>query len=122
MRGVDLLAAATLPVILLTLGIQLGSSGRVHLSRGVVTSSLLRVGALPVVALAIGYAVGLRGLPLQALVLSSAMPTAVNAFLLADEYDADVDLVAHTVTVSTLLSFVGAAVVTALLPTIAALA
>ena len=50
------------------------------------------------------------------------MPTAVNAFLLADEYDADVDLVAHTVTVSTLLSFVGAAVVTALLPTIAALA
>jgi len=74
-----------------------------------------------VVALAIGYAVGLRGLPLQALVLSSAMPTAVNAFLLADEYDADVDLVAHTVTVSTLLSFVGAAVVTALLPTIAAL-
>ena len=122
MRGVDLLAAATLPVILLTLGIQLGSSGRVHLSRGVVTSSMLRVGALPVVALAIGYGVGLRGLPLQALVLSSAMPTAVNAFLLADEYDADVDLVAHTVTVSTLLSFVGAAVVTALLQTIAALA
>ena len=121
MRGIDLLAAATLPVILLTLGIQLGSSGRVRLTRTVVTASVLRVAVLPVVALPIGYAVGLRGLPLQALVLSSAMPTAVNAYLLANEYDGDVDVVAHTVTVTTVLSFLTAGIVTALLPWIAAL-
>jgi predicted permease len=121
MRGIDLLAAATLPVILLTLGIQLGSSGRVRLTRTVVTASVLRVAVLPVIALPIGYAVGLRGLPLQALVLSSAMPTAVNAYLLANEYDGDVDVVAHTVTVTTVLSFLTAGIVTALLPWIAAL-
>lgn len=120
-RGIELLAAATLPVILLTLGIQLGSSGRVRLTRGVVIASALRVAALPVVGLGIGYAVGLRGLPLQALALSTAMPTAVNAFLLAHEYDADVELVAHTVTVTTVLSFGTAAVVTALLPWIGGL-
>lgn len=120
-RGIDLLAAACLPIILLTLGIQLGTSGRVRLSRPVVVTSLLRVAALPVLALGVGYAVGLRGLPLQALVLASAMPTAVNAYLLAGEYDGDVEFVAHVVTVSTLLAFITAAVATALLPAIGAL-
>jgi predicted permease len=49
------------------------------------------------------------------------MPTAVNAYLLANEYDGDVDVVAHTVTVTTVLSFLTAGIVTALLPWIAAL-
>lgn len=120
-RGIELVAQAAVPVILLTLGIQLGTSSRVRLTRPVLTASLLRVAVLPVVALGIGLAVGLRDLPLQSLVLAAAMPTAVNAYLLATEYDGDVDLVAHTVTVSTLLSFGSAAVVTALLPTIGAL-
>lgn len=120
-RGIDLLAAACLPMILLVLGVQLGTSGTLSLRRPVVVASVLRVAALPVVGLAIGYAVGLRGLPLQVLTLSMAMPTAVNAFLLADEYGADVALVADTVTLSTVLSFGTAVVVTALLPTIGAL-
>ncbi|MEI2778425.1 MAG: AEC family transporter [Tetrasphaera sp.] len=120
-RGIDLLAAATLPMILLTLGIQLGSTGRVRLTGPVVISSLLRVAVLPALALPLGYAVGLRGISLQAFVLSAAMPTAVNAFILAHEYDGDVEFVAHTVTVTTLLSFASAAVVTALLPWIGSL-
>lgn len=120
-RSIALLAQATVPVILLTLGIQLSRSGRVRLTRPVVTASLLRVAVLPMVALAVGYAVGLRGVPLQSLTLAAAMPTAVNAYLLATEYDGDVDLVAHTVTVSTLLSFGSAAVVTALLPAVGGL-
>ncbi len=118
-RSIELLSAATLPMILLTLGIQLAATGRVRLRRPIVLTALSRVAVLPVLALGVGYVVGLRGLPLQTLVLSSAMPTAVNAFLLADEYDGDVELVAHTVTVTTLLAFVGATVVTALLPAIA---
>lgn len=120
-RGIELLAAATLPMILLTLGIQLGSTGRVRLTEPVVVSSLLRVAVLPALALPLGYAVGLREISLQAFVLSAAMPTAVNAFILADEYDGDVDFVAHTVTVTTVLSFLSAAIVTALLPWIGAL-
>ena len=118
---IELLAAACLTIILLTLGIQLGQSGRVRLSRPVIIASVLRVGVLPFVGLPIGYAVGLRGVPLQALALSLAMPNAVNAFLLAQEYEGDVEFVAHTVTVSTVLSFLGAAIVTAFLPSIGAL-
>ncbi|HRC40423.1 AEC family transporter [Nostocoides sp.] len=120
-RGIELLAAATLPMILLTLGIQLGSTGRVRLTRPVVISALLRVAVLPTIALPLGYALGLRETPLQAFVLSAAMPTAVNAYILASEYDGDVTFVAHTVTVTTVASFLGAAVVTALLPWIGAL-
>ncbi len=63
---------------------------------------------------------GLRGTPLEAFVLSAEMPTAVNAFILANEYDGDVDFVAHTVTVTTLPSFV-LGPLTALLPSIGAL-
>ena len=120
-RGIELLAAATLPMILLTLGIQLGSTGRVRLTRPVVISALLRVAVLPTIALPLGYALGLRETPLQAFVLSAAMPTAVNAYILASEYDGDVTFVALTVTVTTVASFLGAAVVTALLPWIGAL-
>ncbi|XVX20802.1 AEC family transporter [Actinomycetota bacterium] len=121
MRGIELLAQATLPMVLLMLGIQLGSSGRVRLSRPVVTASLLRVLVVPLVSLGVGLAMGLEGVPLQALVLAGTMPTAVNAFLLAVEYRGDIDAVAHTVTVSTLLSFVTATIVTTLLPWIGSL-
>lgn len=116
MRGVEMLSAATLPIVLLALGIQLGATKRVRLTRPVWTASLLKVGVMPVVSLGIGLLFGLRGVPLQALVLSGAMPTAVNAFLLSLEYKGDVRTVGDTVTLSTLLSFISAAVVTAALP------
>lgn len=120
-RGIELLSQATLPIILLTLGIQLGVTKGVRLTRAVIGASLARVLALPLIGLPLGYAAGLRGLELQALVLSLAMPTAVNALLLAHEYQGDVHTVADTVTVTTLLSFLSAAVVTAALPWIGSL-
>lgn len=116
MRGVEMLSAATLPMVLLALGIQLGATSRVTLSRPVLTASLIRVFGMPFLSLGIGLLFGLSGVPLQALVLAGAMPTAVNAFLLAIEYEGDVRTVADTVTVTTLLSFVSAALVTAALP------
>lgn len=116
MRGVEMLSAATLPVVLLALGIQLGATKKVHLTRPVWTASLVRVAGMPFLSLAIGLLFGLRGVPLQALVLAGAMPTAVNAFLLSLEYKGDVRTVADTVTVSTFLSLFTAAAVTAALP------
>ncbi len=114
-RGLGLIAAATLPMVLLSLGVQLGTGGRPKLSFPVWLASGLRVIVMPVLALGIGYLTGLRGLHLQGLVLSSAMPTAVNAFILSREYRADSDTVASTVLVTTLLSIVGVAVVVPLL-------
>lgn len=116
MRGVEMLSDATLPIVLLALGIQLGATKKVQLTRAVVTASVVRVGAMPFLSLGVGLLFGMSGVPLQALVLAGAMPTAVNAFLLAMEYQGDVRTVADTVTVSTLLSLLMAAVVTAALP------
>ncbi|GBF06590.1 transporter [Deinococcus aerius] len=99
-RGIDLLGQAALPMVLLSLGIQLGQAGRLSLTGPVFT------------------AVSLRGLGLQGLVLASAMPTAVNAFLLAREYGADSETVASAVALSTLASLLTAALVVALLPRI----
>lgn len=122
MRGIELLAQATLPVLLLTLGIQIGASGRPRLTRAVATGTLIRAVGLAFVALGVGLALRLDEVPLQALVLSAAMPTAVNAYLLARNYGADHRTVADIVTLSTVLSVVSAGVVTALLPAIGALA
>ena len=114
-RGLGLLAGATLPMVLLSLGVQLGSGGRPKLSTPVWLASGLRVLAMPLLGFGIGYAVGLRGLHLQGLVLSSAMPTAVNAFVLSKEYRADSDTVASTVLVTTVLSVLSVAIVVPLL-------
>lgn len=120
-RGIDLLGQAALPMVLLSLGIQLGQAGRLALTGPILTAVGLRVLVMPALALGLGLGLGLRGLNLQGLVLASAMPTAVNAFLLAREYGADAETVAGAVALSTLASLVTAALVVALLPGIGAL-
>ncbi|AZI43532.1 AEC family transporter [Deinococcus psychrotolerans] len=114
-RGLGLLSGATLPMVLLSLGVQLGTGGRPKLSFPVWLASGLRVLVMPVLGLLIGYFIGLRGLHLQGLVLSSAMPTAVNAFVLSKEYRADSGTVASVVVVTTVLSILGVALVVPLL-------
>ncbi|WP_345461618.1 AEC family transporter [Deinococcus carri] len=115
-RGIDLLGQAALPMVLLSLGIQLGQAGRIALTWPVLTAVGLRVLAMPALALGLGLLLGLRGLNLQGLVLASAMPTAVNAFLLAREYEADAETVASAVALSTFASLVTAALVVTVLP------
>ncbi|GAB3623056.1 AEC family transporter [Mariniluteicoccus endophyticus] len=121
MRGIELLSDACLPMALFALGMQLAASGRVRLSRPVVTGSLLRIVVLPAVSLGIGLLCGLHGTALQALVLAQAMPVAVNGYLLTMEYGGDVDSVAHSVTLTTLAGFVTIAGITAALPLMAGL-
>lgn len=118
-RGVHLLAQATLPMILLSLGLQIGASGWPRLTRPVITASTLRLALGPVVAFGVAYLVGARGVEWQALVLSAAMPTAVNAYLLATEFDADVESVAATVVVTTVAAIATIALVVTLLPSMA---
>lgn len=108
-----------MPLVLLSLGIQLGQSERVHLTRPVVTAVGLRVVAVPVLGLAVGWACGLRGIGLQSLVLACAMPTAVNTFMLAREYGSAPDTVASAVALSTVVSVGTIALVVTLLPRLA---
>ena len=115
-RGASLLAQATLPLVLLTLGVQLGTGGwpRVTPQLGLAAAARLLGG--PVIAYAAGRALGLDLLNVQVLVLSASMPTAVNALLIAREYGADTDTVAGVATLSTLGSVLTIAGVVTLLP------
>ncbi len=114
-RGVTLLAQATLPVILLALGLQLGSGGWIRPTARIWAATGGRLVIGPVSAWGIGWVVGLRGEALSVLILSAAMPTAVNALLIAREYDGDTDVVAAAIVTTTLLSIPTLAVLLSLL-------
>lgn len=114
--AIDLVADAAIPLVLLSLGIQLSSAGRVRFTTPVLVTVLLRVAVLPLVAYLVSLALGLTGLLLQSVVLAFAMPTAVNTLMLTMEYGGDADTVASIVAVSTLASLLTISVVVTALP------
>lgn len=116
MSSIQLLADAAVPLVLLCLGLQLGQNLKIHLTRPVLVSVGLRVVVVPLAALLVGHAFGLSGLTLQSLVLACAMPTAVNAYMLAREFSDDPRTAASAVALSTFVSIPLIALVITLLP------
>ncbi|WP_068432825.1 AEC family transporter [Piscicoccus intestinalis] len=116
MSGIQLLADGAIPLVLLCLGLQLGQSQRINLTRPVLLSVALRAVVVPLAAYGAGLAVGLHGLPLQSLVLACVMPTAVNAYMLAREFSDDPSTAASAVALSTFVSIPLIAGVVTLLP------
>ena len=103
-RAVGLLADAAIPLVLLTLGVQLVRARHWRPSGAAWAAVGLKLGLGPVLAAAVGLLVGLQGLDLAVLVLIGAMPTAVNAAILAVEFDGDATLVGDAVVVGTALA------------------
>ncbi len=115
-RGVHLMAQATLPLVLLSLGLQLGAAGKLVVTPPMLFASGVRLILGPLAAFSICLLIGLRGQPLAVLVLSASMPTAVNALLLAREYGSDAQTVAGVVLLTTLGALVTVTAVVAALP------
>lgn len=115
-RGIELLAGAAVPMVLLALGVQLAQSQRIRFDGPVVTAVALRVLVVPAIAVGVAWLLRMDALSTSSLVLASAMPTAVNAFMLAREYGSDPDTSASAVALSTLFSIVSLSVVISLLP------
>jgi len=104
-EGVHLLGQACIPVMLLTLGIQIARS-KPEWGGFELQASALRLVAAPLLAALAGWVLGLERLDIQVLVLQSAMPIAVNAFLMAGEFGGDGVRAARAVVASSVLSFV----------------
>lgn len=104
-EGINMLGRASIPVSLIILGMQLGKT-EFKLGWYEGFASGLRLIVAPIITYGVGIGLGLTGLDLQVLVLQSAMPTAVNAFVLSTEFGGDAPRVARTIVVSTLFSFV----------------
>jgi predicted permease len=105
-RTVAVLAAGAIPLLVVTLGIQLAQGGGVHASGELAVAAALRLVGSPLLALGLAALLGLEGVARQVFILVSAMPAAVNAFLFASEFGCDPAFVAGVVFTTTLASFV----------------
>jgi len=114
-RPVDLVAAALIPMMLLTLGIQLAGMRRRRPDLRVAPALLAKLLVAPLLAAATAGVVGLTGIPFGVVVLQLAMPPAVFTALIALEHDLVPDLVTTTVLTGTLASVVTLPVVIRLL-------
>lgn len=103
-RTVDVLASGAIPLLVVTLGVQLAQAGGLSLAREASVATFLRLVASPLVAAGLAGLVGLEGVGRDVLVLVAAMPAAVNAFLFAAEFDCEPGFVAAVVFSTTLAS------------------
>ena len=114
-RAVGLLASAMVPVMLVTLGIQLAGMGRPKLfDKDVILVSLIRLLAGPALAIVLAAPFGLSGVERGAGIIQASMPAAVLTSLIALEHDLLPDFVTTTVLFSTLLSSITLTLVLAL--------
>lgn len=113
-RSIVLMAGALIPLMLLTLGIQLAGMGRPRIDRHVVTSSLVRLLISPVLAILLAAVFGITGIERGVGIVQAAMPAAVLTSLIALEHDLIPDFVTTTVLFSTVASAVTLTVVLAI--------
>lgn len=114
-RSIGLMAEALIPMMLLTLGIQLAAMGRPTIGRHVVAISGVRLLAGPLAAVLVAAMMGLSGIARDAGIIQASMPAAVLTSLIALEHDLLPDFVTTVVLFSTLASAVTLTVVLAVL-------
>jgi hypothetical protein len=103
-RAIDLLADASIPVLLVVLGMQLQASQWQGNRLPLAVASGLRLIAAPVLAIGLSQLFGLEGSARQAMVLEASMPTAVLTTVIATEYNLQPTFVTAVVFTTTLLS------------------
>ncbi len=103
-RSISLLSQATIPVMLIMLGIQFAQSASFTKMRPALMTISLRLLISPAIALTLGVLFGLRAEASIALVMQMAMPVAVATIIFAEEFTLDRQQVLSTVFLSTLLS------------------
>lgn len=103
-RPVGLLSQATIPAMLVLLGLQLAQVKDFSHFRFVGMGAGLRLLVAPLVAIVLVTLFGVSGPALPALILEMSMPVAVVTIIFATEYGLDVKLASSTVMASTIFS------------------
>ncbi len=103
-RSVSLLADASIPGMLIVLGLQLHHNHRSRHTGALILSNSMRLLGGAVIAIVLASVFGLRGMAYNAGVLEASMPTAVLATVLATEYDVEPAFVTTAVFTTTILS------------------
>jgi predicted permease len=106
MSFADILGRASLALGLLVVGagLRLGDLRRPRMATWL--TCVLKLGALPALAVAIGVACGLSGVDLLVVAIASAVPSAPNGYVLARQMGGDAPLLAQMLTIQTILAVV----------------
>ncbi len=100
------LGNSTIPLIMLSMGLTINFADFKSYLSDTIFVFVVRLLLAPVLLYAILSYFGVSGLIMNVSVIESAMPTAMNALVLAITYDLDVELVSSVVFVTTILSVV----------------
>ena len=104
MRPVSLLSDASLPMMILVLGMQLERAAWPERPAAVATAAALSLFFAPIVAIALAFALGLSGPAFQAGVIEASMPAAVVTTIIALEFEVAPGFVTSVVFLTTILS------------------
>ena len=103
-RSIEMLSDATIPLMLMLLGLQLGQFARMSKFNLLATGVSLKLLLAPLVGIGLAALFGLEGITRTAFILQTGMPTAVITIIIATEFDLDRDLALNLIMISTLLS------------------
>ncbi|MDK6806823.1 permease [Corynebacterium sp. HMSC062E11] len=105
MAPLEILGGASIPMILMSFGASLTGDGLLASDRlPTITATVLKLVAMPAIALATGLALGLSGKELYAALILSALPTAQNVYNYAATYQSGETVARDTVFLTTFLS------------------
>lgn len=104
MVPIELLARATIPCMLILLGMQLAVNGRPVRPRLLLGVSAIRLLLSPLIAWGLVALFQVSGTAAQVTVLEAAMPTAVLASILATQYEVEPEFVSGAILLTTILS------------------
>lgn len=104
-RSINMVAGAAIPILLITLGLQISQS-KLAVEKSDWIACTLRLAVGPLVAYLAGRTVGLDPLALKVLVIQCCTPTAVNALLVSAEFGGDARKAARIVVLTSLLSLI----------------
>jgi|SaaInlV_200m_DNA_2_1039689.scaffolds.fasta_scaffold31788_2 malate permease and related proteins len=103
-RLTGLLGKAMVPVMLVTLGVQLSEVSHIKITPDMLLSSSVRLLVTPLIAIELGHFFNLSGIELQAGILQAGMPVAILVSIIAIEHKIIPEFVTTTVLFSTVLS------------------
>ncbi len=107
MEAISLVADASIPTVMLVLGMQLAVIANKRVAYRYVTwVTVIRMAVSPIIAVVIVHFMPISMLLKQVLIIQAAMPAAANTTMFAIQFGTEPDLVSFTTLITTILSIV----------------
>jgi malonate transporter and related proteins len=103
-KPMQLLGQSFSPLALILVGITLAQGAALTHLRDALWVSAAKNLLLPAMVAALGWALGLRGVPLAVVIVTASLPVGANVFLFSQRYQVAQELVTASVAVSTVLA------------------